>query len=408
MQIADNGSDMKKTCLAISLFLLTFLPAYAQQNGVLEGKVVNQTDPSIIARNVDLEVLELGGGMSIIRSAKTDASGKFHITGLPQDRRLMVRANYKGANYHASAEFVGGKATVELAVYEPTTSMKDIQFDDVTIAFQLIGDRLKVLETVTVNNRTNPAKTFASPEGNFRISKPAGILEPPKLRVTAPGSSMPLVQSALESADGKSYYSLYPLRPGITKFEIQQFLPYKSRTYTFTKTFYADVKSLNIGVIPQDMAMSGKGLTKLQTDTARNFSVYASAPVKPGGEIVWEFSGGTPVPEATETESASTSGGGEVTAVPNVIGRNAMIIGPLMLMGFILVLWYGYNRSQAGSEATSDFRFRKIKENKEQLLARIATLDLQYEGGGIGEQEYQKQREESKRRLRRISLLLKK
>ena len=130
------------------------------------------------------------------------------------------------------------------------------------------------------------------------ISKAPGILEPPNLRVTAPGSSMPVVQSALESADGKSYYSLYPLRPGTTTFEVQQLLPYASKRYTFVKRFYQDIAKLDVGVIPQDMAVSGTGLTKVQTDSQKNFSVYSSAPVKGGTDVVWEFSGGTPVPEA--------------------------------------------------------------------------------------------------------------
>ncbi len=398
---------MKKTSFAILLFLVALLPAQAQQNGVLEGKVINKTDPAIVARNVELEVLELGGGMSVIRSARTDASGKFHIEGLPQDQRLMIRANYKGANYHSQAEFSGGRANVDIAVYEPTTSMKDIEIGDVTIAFQLIGNQLKVLETVTINNKTNPPRTYSNPEGSFRISKPPGILEPPRLRVTSPGSSMPLVQSALESPDGKSYYSQYPLRPGVTRFEVQQLLPYTNNSYTYVKTFYQDVKSLNIGVIPQDMALSGKGLTKIQTDTQRNFTVYASAPVKAGSEVIWDFSGGTPVQEAAEPESSAAPGGGaEVTAMPNIIGRHAMIIGPMLLMGFILILWYGYNRSQTAS--ASDFHIQKIKENREQLLESIVSLERQYESGGISEQEYSKQREDSKRRLRRISLLLKK
>lgn len=396
---------MKTTLVLFFLFLTTGLTGYAQQNGVLDGKVTNLTDPSIIARNVELEVLELGGGMSIIKSARTDAFGKFHIEGLPLGGTLMIRANYKGANYHASAEFSGGKGKADIGVYEPTTSMKDIEVEDVTIAFQMIGDQLKSLETVTINNKTNPPKTFSNPEGNFRISKPVGILEPPKLRVTAPGSSMPLVQSALESPDGKSYYSLYPLRPGITKFEVQSFLPYQNKSYTYAKTFFQDVRTLNIGVIPLDMAMSGKGLSKIQTDTQRNFSVYTSTPVKAGTEVVWDFSGGTPVPETTESESSATSGEGEVTAMPNEIGSNAMIIAPLLLLGFILVLWYGLNRLPGKG---TDFPLRKIRENREQLLDQIAELDRRYETRAIGEQEYWKQREDGKRRLRRLSLLLKK
>jgi hypothetical protein len=408
VRIAANGSEMKTIPIQILLLWIALLPAaFAQQKGIAEGRVNNLTDPSIVARNVDLEVLALGGGMSIIKSAVTDASGKFRIEGLPEEQALMVRANYKGANYHAMLTFSAGKATAEIGIYEPTTSMKDIRIEDVTIAFQLMGDRLRALETVTFNNKTNPPRTFVSPEGNFRISKPPGLLEPPSLRVTAPGSSMPLVQSALESADGKSYYSLYPLRPGATKFEVQLLLPYSSKSYRYVKTFYHGIESLNIGVIPQDMALSGQGLSKVQTDAQQNFSVYASAPINAGAEIIWEFSGGTPVPE-TDAESPAASGAAEVTVRPNAIGSNALIIGPMLMLGLILILWYAFNRSDTASGTAPDFHLRQLRERREQLLNHVADLDRRYEAQTLGEQEYKKQREDSKQQLRRISLLLKK
>ncbi len=397
---------MKKIGIPVILALLAFLPAaYPQNKGIAEGRLINLTDPAMIPRGVELEVIELGGGMSIIKSATTDASGKFRIEGLPEDQRLMIRADYKGANYHGQLTFSAGKASVEIGVYEPTTSMKDINVEAVHMAFQVMGDQLKSLETVTFNNRTKPPRTFTRPDGNFRISKPDGILEPPQIRVTAPGSSMPLVQSALESSDGKSYYSLYPLRPGSTTFEVQELLPYPNRSYTYVKRFYQDVESIDVGVIPQDMVLSGKGLSKIQADPQKNFSVYMSAPVKAGTEEVWQFSGGTAV---QETASPDTAGEPEVSTMPNAVGGNAMIIGPLLLMGFVLVLWYAFNRFENGRRGTADFQLRHLKDRREQLLNSMADLDHRHEAGLLGEEEFLRQREEGKRRLRRISLLLKK
>ena len=396
---------MKKILIPIILVWLTFLPAaYAQQMGIAEGRLINLTNPAIIPRGVELEVIELGGGMSIIKSATTDASGKFRIEGLPEDQKLMIRADYKGANYHSQLTFSAGKASVEIGVYEPTTSMKDINVEAIHMAFQVTGGQLKSLETVTFNNKTKPPRTFTSPDGNFRISKPEGIIEPPQIRVTGPGSSMPLVQSALESADGKSYYSLYPLRPGTTTFEVQELLPYPNRSYTYVKHFYQDVGSIDVGVIPQDLVLSGKGLSKIQTDPQKNFSVYMSTPVKAGTDVVWQFSGGTAVPEA---ESPGTADEPQVSSVPNAVGRNALIIGPLLLMGFVLVLWYAHNRYESGRQGTADFQLRHLKDRREQLLNLMADLDRRHEAALLGKEEFLKQREESKRQLRRISLLLK-
>ena len=245
----------------ILLLFLVLPAAYAQQKGVAEGRVVNGTDPSIIVRSVELDIVELDAGMRIVKTATTDSSGRFRVEGLPESGRLMIRVSYKDVNYHRQFNpGANGRSTVEIEVYEPTTSMKDIEAGESRMAFQMAGDQLRSLESVTFNNKTKPPRTFMNPEGNFRFSKPPGIVEPPEVRVTAPGSAMPLVQAPLESPDGQSYYSLYPLRPGVTSFEVQQVLPYSNHTYAYRKKFYVDVDSMDIAVMPKDMVLSGTGI----------------------------------------------------------------------------------------------------------------------------------------------------
>jgi hypothetical protein len=337
---------MKATAILsafVSIVVLS-IAAYPQQKGVAEGRLINRTDPSIVVRGVPLEIVGLMGGMSIIKTVNTDTSGKFHIEGLPESEPLMIRANYKGANYHAQLHFnQAGKANVDIEIYEPTSSMAGISVDGIQMAFEAVGGQLISVETISFNNKTNPPRTYVNSEGSLRVSKAPGIVEMPKIKVTAPGSSMPLVQSALESPDSQSYYSLYPLRPGITTFEIQQVLPYQSRSYTFTTKFFQDVNSLSIGVVPKDMILSGQGLSKIQTNSDKNFSVYMSPPVKAGSEVTWNLVGGTVIQEPQQPSDAE--GEPNVTVMPNTVGRNALLIGPLLLAGFILVLWYAFNFS---------------------------------------------------------------
>ena len=338
---------MKIARFAILFFWFIPLQAlFGQGKGAVEGRLVNRTDPSIVARSVDLEVIGLGSGMSIIRTAVTDSAGKFRIDGLPENQELVIRANYKGANYHSPVNIgASGKAAADIEIYEPTTSWKDIPVEGVQIAFQTEGDRLRVLESYVFNNKTKPPRTHVNPEGVFRISKLAGILDPPQIRVTGSGSSRPLVQSAFESADSRSYYSLYPLKPGTTTFEVQEFLPYTSRSYAYTARFYHDVDSIRIGVIPHDLTVAGNGLTKIETNPDQNFAVYSSPPVKAGTEVVWTFSGGTPV---SQTGPGEAGGEPAIQPMPNEVGRNALVIGPLLLLGFVLALWYSFNRRQNG------------------------------------------------------------
>ena len=78
-----------------------------------------------------------------------------------------------------------------------------------------------------------------------------------------------------------------------------------------------------------------------------------------------------------------------------------------MLLGFIAVLWYAVNRIPAISQG-SDLRTKELRERREQLLNLLANLDNRYESQALDRREYLKQREQGKRQLRRISMLLKK
>lgn len=386
--------------ILLSLALPPFLNAQAK--GVVEGRLINRTDPSMKARGVQVEAVAMGAGMRVIQASTTDTSGRFRLEGLPEKQRLVIRADYKTVYYYGMASpDAGGAAYVEIEVYETTDSMKDIRIEGSRIAFQMTGDRLKSLESVSIRNETKPPRTYVNPEGTFRFSKPPGILEAPVITVTAPGSSMPVVQAALESPDGKSYYSLYPFKPGTTTFEIEQLLPYSNRSYTYVKRFYGDFGPLEIGVIPRDMALSGQGLSKVHDDPQGNFAVYRSEPLRDGSEIVWTFSGGTPI----GTQEASEGGGASVRAVPGPVVRNAFIIGPLLLLGLILALWYGLHHAPS---VPADSRMRQLKQRREELLDHIADLDRRYEAQALDRQEYLREREEAKRRLRRLLLLMKK
>lgn len=117
--------------LPLSLAAALFVSGvFAQQQGVVDGRLVNGTNPASTPAGVSLDVIGLAGGMSVIKSSKTDAAGKLHIDGLPATAPVLIRAEYKSVFYYAQASFGGdGKAHVEIQVFEPTTSMEGIRLE---------------------------------------------------------------------------------------------------------------------------------------------------------------------------------------------------------------------------------------------------------------------------------------
>ena len=389
----------------VALLVSSRLSLHGQGGGVIEGRLVNGTNPGVACASVQLEVVGLATGMNTLKSARSNAAGSFRIDGLPTDQPLMVRTDYKSVSYHARAAFdSGGRANVTIEVFEPTLSATGATVDAVRMAFQMTGEQLRSLELYSFNNATKPPRTFMNPDGNFRFSKAPGILEVPRASVTAPGSTMPLTQSPLESADGRSYYLSYPLRPGVTTFEIDQILPYKDRTYVYRRKFYQDLKSFEIGVVPADTALTGEGLVKLQADARENFAVYRSGPIKAGTEVAWTFTGGTPV--AQPAAGAASGQEAKVTPMPNAIGRNALIVGPFVLIAFIAVLWYATSQMPGDTSKSRDPLFKTLRERRDQLLNHMADLDHRLEFQAMDRGEHNRQREQGKRQLRRIAMIL--
>lgn len=378
--------------------------AQSEGPGVVEGKLINGTDPKLVASGVELDVVGLGGGMTVLKTAVTDASGSFRIDGLPTAGPLMVRASYHSVNYHSQIRFdSSNRATVTIEIFEPTASMKDIRVEGVRFGFQMDGKHLRALETCSFVNETKPRKSFMSMDGSFRFSKPQGISQPPRLSVQGPGSQMPLTQSPLESADGSSYYSLHGLRPGNTVFEVDYVLPYHDHSYRYVKRFFHDIPSYQIGIIPRDMKIDGEGLVQVQVDEARNFAWYAGGPVKAGAELVWTFSGGTPVSVAG---NEAHSEAGQVKPMPTTVARNALFLGPLILTSFIVVLWYAFNRLAGQQHKGADPRVLELKKRRERLLDFAARLDHRQDNGELERRDYVRQHEQARFLLRRISLLL--
>jgi hypothetical protein len=122
--------------------------------------------------------------------------------------------------------------------------------------------------------------------------------------------------------------------------------------------------------------------------------------------VVWTFSGGTPVVEAPATETPPVAAEPAIRPMPTLVGQNALILGPLLLIGLTSILWYAHNRVLVSSESIEETRIRDLRERREQLLDYVAALDAKYESRALDKREYMRLREQSKRHLRRIAMLL--
>jgi hypothetical protein len=92
--------------------------------------------------------------------------------------------------------------------------------------------------------------------------------------------------------------------------------------------------------------------------------------------------------------------------MPTLVGQKALIIGPLLLIGLITILWYAHSCLMVQPADAAETRVRELRDRREQLLNYAAALDARHERQEVDRREYLRLREQCKRHLRRIAVLL--
>ena len=93
-------TPVRLALLFVAVALLAPL-ALSQGQAIVEGRLVNGTNAASVPAGIQVDVISLGGGMRVMKSVSTDASGRFRIDGLSAGEPLLLRAEYKSVNYYA-------------------------------------------------------------------------------------------------------------------------------------------------------------------------------------------------------------------------------------------------------------------------------------------------------------------
>src|SRR5271170_7057116 len=211
----------------LRLSLLGLLACTAAMAGTLTGTVHNGTNGQLAA-GVDVILIQLQGGMQPVANTKTDSKGHFEFTN-PEigAAPMLVRAVYRGVNYHEPVPPGKNSATVE--VYEPTEKPGTFAVTNHAVILQPNGAELLVGEEFTLENKSQPPVAFYRADGSFNFSIPEGA---EFNQVSAWGSAgMPVVQGTIDK--GKNQMAIaFPFRPGESGVRLSYKLPYPGNKLT--------------------------------------------------------------------------------------------------------------------------------------------------------------------------------
>ncbi len=418
------------------IFVAALLGAAGTFATTISGVVHNGTTGKV-ASGVDIILLNLQNGMDSVATTKTDAQGHFELNYTPSGQSpMLVRASYKGVNFHAMLP--PGQVTADVQVYEPATDAKAVQFPTRIIYFQPDGTNLLVGEEFDIQNKTSPPVAYFKTGGNFDFEIAEGAsLE----QVSAAGpEGMPVVQGTIDRG-GKRFAIAFPFRPGESRVRLSYTLPYPSNRASIHIPLNNSVASVML-LAPPSVTVTSSGFQSGGLEQGLSLYIHDGPLTGSGFDV--SVSGTAPPPPDNAGQSGQDSGSGgrdsgqAVSAVPPRLDTlKWVLIGGFAVL-FILGAGYLYRRpvavptvagspqpppaartrGNAGAQAAAKSTTRqaatpasastdaigeidrKVGASLDELKDVLFRLELRRQAGTISEQEYTEQRGRAEKILR--------
>lgn len=212
---------MKRFICTIVTLLFFACPAtlLLAQSAQLTGFVANGTTRKPAAGD-DVIVLDLSRNMQEEGRTKTDAKGQFHITVANGNVPHLLRVRHQDVNYHETVQ--PGASSVQITVYDSQAKVAGVQVLDQSLVLETDGQMIRGIELFRVRNTSTPPVSqptfeFYTPDGaEIRLGE--GISGGP--------GGMPTKTAPIPTKEKNRYAFQFPIRPGVTQFELVFTMPY--------------------------------------------------------------------------------------------------------------------------------------------------------------------------------------
>jgi hypothetical protein len=300
----------KAACVAL---LLTTLAA-AQ---TLTGTVTNATTSKPAAGD-EVVLLKLGQGMEEAGRTKTDAKGQFTFKLDDTQSPHLVRAIHQDVTYHRMAP--PGTTSVEVQVYDVGKKIEGISVVADIMRVQTEPGKLDVMRAFAVQNASKPARTQMN-ERSLEFYVPEGAKVIDGSAMTAGGqpiSSMPIAEG-----EKNRYAFIFPLRPGISQFQVAYQIPYSGSANLDPKSPYP--LEHFVAILPKTMqfaaAATTAGFKPMNDPNQPDSIVQVASNTKIGQNLAFKVSGQGTLEERQEGEKGQ--GGQESSGAEQSSGAQA-------------------------------------------------------------------------------------
>jgi hypothetical protein len=296
----------------ILLGLVALLTSFAASQ-TLTGTVKNATTGKPAAGD-EVVLLKLGQGMEGAGRTKTDAKGQFSFKLDDAQTPHLVRAIHEDVTYHRMAP--PGTTSVAVDVYDVAKKVDGIEVIADIMRIQSQQGQIAVTREFGVQNTSNPPRTQMN-EHNLEFNVPDGaqIIQESATATTEGGN--PLKSAPVPEGEKNRYSFLFPLRPGLTRFEVSYQMPYSGSANFDPKSLYP--LEHFVVMVPKAMqftaASSSTGFKMINYPNEPDASVQVASNTRPGQNLAFKVSGEGML-ETGQEGGAQGGGEGEQSSAP--------------------------------------------------------------------------------------------
>ena len=354
------------------------------------GIIINGTDGGVVPENMEvlLMSIDLASNQIIEQESTTvDEDGIFRFSNLVSGPGLSYRVVANAGVYTPSIDMRGVEnwSNVRINIYNPTTSLEDINLDSYVLMVPSIdakGRQAGILTVINVNNTGDRIWMPNIDDSNLtgldllRFNLPAGFTDLAVESELPPGY-------ILEIDTG--FAMTNPIPPGASAILVSYIISYEADGFDFTLKLPYGADQVRM-LLPEDAGLiKAAQLGSLESVVVADnvFNSLEGINFAVDEQINVSFTG-LPQPTALQSLSDFFEGRTYVIIITWVVG-----IVLLAILGY--ALYSSRKSSDLSSEDDDEFASRT------DIVAEIAVLDEEYEANNIDEDDYNDQRNELKR-----------
>jgi hypothetical protein len=291
--------------------LVLLLAAFASAQ-TLTGTVKNSTTGKPAAGD-DVVMFKLGQGMEESGRTKTGAKGQFSFKLDDAQAPHLIRAIHQDVTYHRMAP--PGTTSVAIEVYDVAKKVDGIQVVADIMRVQAGQGQIAVTREFGVQNTSSPPRTQMN-ERNLEFYVPDGaqVIDDSATATTEGGN--PLKSAPVPEGEKNRYSFIFPLRPGLTRFEVTYQLPYSGSANIDPKSIYP--LEHFVVMLPKAMqftaAASSAGFKLISYPNEPDAGVQVASNTAPGQNLAFKISGEGTLEAGQESGAQGSGEGGQSSA----------------------------------------------------------------------------------------------